>query len=488
MQPVYFGAVAVFAQVVMTLAVILIRRRIFTEGTSDERLRQLEVETASSRPEKSDLHILPALEKHKSARLAEAKNTAERQRSIRSGFGLLCGLFLLPPVIFAQSAPLVQDSYVVPGNAINYGSVTTLNVGGESNDQALVQFDLAQLPPGTTAGSIAKATLILFVTKLTSAGTVNFSVANGAWTESGVNGNNAPVAAALLASGVAINNSNSYVYVDATAAVQGWLNGTANNGVIITPNTGTGVDVSFDSKESTTTSHPAVLSITLAGSDGATGATGPVGATGPTGATGATGPAGPTGVGTTGATGATGPTGPAGAPAPVGSAGAGDIAIRAACQGGNSLSPYSEPITNGASHTCDSAYSSMDSVEVFTNGATNYAILGPYNITSAFTGTIRITIWWNTPSTTGAFAPSVAAYCPASGSAIATNWWTTATYSSIGASSAAGTASEVVMMPPFAYSPGITAPCLLYLAFMATPTQTPALNGQIKLMTLSGIR
>ena len=214
--------------------------------------------------------------------------------------------FPVAEAVFAQGAPLVQDSYVVHGSGTNYGSATTLNVGGASNDQALVQFDLTQLPAGTTGSSISKATLIVFATKLTAAGSVNFSVANGTWTQSGINGTNAPAEAASVASGVAINNGGDYIAVDATAAVQAWLNGTTNSGFIITPNTG--VNVSFDSKESTTTSHPAVLSIPLAGSGGAGGATGATGPTGPTGAgtTGATGIAGTNG--SNGATGATGPT------------------------------------------------------------------------------------------------------------------------------------------------------------------------------------
>jgi hypothetical protein len=82
------------------------------------------------------------------------------------------------------------------------------------------------------------------------------------------------------------------------------------------------VSVAFDSKESTSTSHPATLSILLsssgpAGPTGATGATGAtgVGVAGPTGATGATG------VGVAGPTGATGATG-AGVPGPTGAVGA----------------------------------------------------------------------------------------------------------------------------------------------------------------------
>jgi hypothetical protein len=118
-------------------------------------------------------------------------------------------------------------------------------------------------------------------------------------------GTNAPVAAAVVASGVSVSMSDNYLYVDATAAVQSWLNGTtANSGFIVTPNTGTGVNVAFDSKESTTTSHPATLTITI-GPSGAAGATGPTGTTGAQGPVGATGPAGQNG--------ATGPTGAASA-------------------------------------------------------------------------------------------------------------------------------------------------------------------------------
>lgn len=123
--------------------------------------------------------------------------------------------------------------------------------------------------------------------------------------------------------------------VDATQAVQDWLNGTSNNdGFIITP-LGS-VQVEFDSKENTATSHPATLAITLVNSGpmGATGAQGPAGATGaqgptgPAGATGAQGPAGPTGpmgtqgpAGPAGATGAQGPAGATGAQGPAGPSG-----------------------------------------------------------------------------------------------------------------------------------------------------------------------
>ncbi len=89
--------------------------------------------------------------------------------------------------------------------------------------------------------------------------------------------------------------SGTYVYVDATAAVQSWLSGTTNSGFIVTPND-SNINVAFDSKESTTTSHPATLSILLSSN----GPAGPTGATGASGV-GLVGATGRPGVGATGA-------------------------------------------------------------------------------------------------------------------------------------------------------------------------------------------
>jgi hypothetical protein len=209
---------------------------------------------------------------------------------------LLAGIATIPASALAQNVPLTQDSYLAPGSALNYGAATTINTGGPAANQALVQFDLSTLPAGITASNIAKATLVLFVNKLGAPGTVNISVANGPWTEATVSGTGAvPVAGAAIASGVAINAAGAYIYVDATAAVQSWLSGTNNNGILITP--AGGVNVAFDSKESSTTSHPATLNVMLnqPGPAGPTGPQGPAGPTGPPGDTGATGPAGAAG-------------------------------------------------------------------------------------------------------------------------------------------------------------------------------------------------
>ncbi len=239
------------------------------------------------------------------------------------------GIALIPVEAMAQSVPLVQDSYVTGGTATNFGSAVTMNVGGGATAQSLIQFDLSALPFGTNASNIARATLVVFVHSVGATGTVNISTANGAWTEAGVNGNNGPVAGGVVASGVSVTSANTYLVVDATTAVKTWLGEIPNNGFLIAA-AGGGVNITLDTKESTTTSHPAQLLITLQaiGTAGPTGPAGANGATGPTGTNGTNGVTGPTGAGTTGATGptgtngATGPTGTNGATGPTGTNGA----------------------------------------------------------------------------------------------------------------------------------------------------------------------
>jgi len=238
------------------------------------------------------------------------------------GCFIFLGTALLPLVTLAQSVPLTQDSYVLPGDIANYGSQQFVRVGSPSAFQALVQFDLSTLPPGTTASNVTSATLVLFTRAVATAGTVSVSLANASWTESGVNGSNTPSAAPPVSYTASTSSAGAWIHVDVSSFVRSWLNGTTNNGFIITPNGS--VDVIFDSKENSATSHPAALEITLssAGSTGATGVTGPTGATGVTGATGATGATGVTGAtGAIGPAGVTGPAGPTGSQGPTGSAG-----------------------------------------------------------------------------------------------------------------------------------------------------------------------
>jgi hypothetical protein len=58
----------------------------------------------------------------------------------------LAALCAIATSAFGQSVPLTQDTYITPGNATNFGTAATMNVGGPGSSQALVQFDLSTLP------------------------------------------------------------------------------------------------------------------------------------------------------------------------------------------------------------------------------------------------------------------------------------------------------------------------------------------------------
>ena len=243
---------------------------------------------------------------------------------------LVLSLLALAPIAgFAQTFVPSQDAYYVPGNGSNFGASTTITVGSSSS-VGLVQFDLSTLP-GVSTGQIQKATLTIFLDHVGAGGAINIDTVSPTtpWGESTVTGNTVLLPGDAVATAVPVATANTFISVDATAAVQGWIGSPAtNNGFMIVANVGTSVQ--FDSKENLNTSHPATLTIVLtnSGPAGPTGASGPAGPMGATGATGATGPAGAMGatgatgpIGPMGATGATGATGPAGAMGATGATG-----------------------------------------------------------------------------------------------------------------------------------------------------------------------
>jgi hypothetical protein len=166
---------------------------------------------------------------------------------------------------YAQITPLGDSFTNTADPTTNYGTQTLLYVDGA---QAItyIQFDLASIP---ATASISQATLKLYVNSVTTPGSFNVDYVNGAWTEGKIDANNAPGLGAAIASGVAITTAdkNQYILINVTSAVQAWLGGSeANNGIALVANST--FNATFDSKESTSTSHPAELDIAFAGGDG----------------------------------------------------------------------------------------------------------------------------------------------------------------------------------------------------------------------------
>jgi hypothetical protein len=127
---------------------------------------------------------------------------------------------------------------------------------------------LSSIPSGYTSGDITKATLKLYVNAVTKAGSFNVDYVNGAWSESAIDASNAPALGTTIAASVPLTTAdkNQYILVDVTTAVQAWLSGTVNDGIALVANSP--LNASFDSKESTTTSHSAELDIVFAGGGG----------------------------------------------------------------------------------------------------------------------------------------------------------------------------------------------------------------------------
>ncbi len=208
---------------------------------------------------------------------------------------------VLPFTAQAVNVPIIADTHITATNA---GAASAVTVSSETN--GLLRFNLNSLPP-IPSTQIAKATLFIYIKTVKTAGTLNVSPITSNWTESAVITGADPTVglSSSTSATIASTDTNTYFSVDVTNLVKDWIDiPAANFGLALSPNALTPAALTFDSKESSTTSHPAYLEIALVG-------TGATGATGPAGPIGVTGPVGP--IGATGTVGATGPSGPIGA-------------------------------------------------------------------------------------------------------------------------------------------------------------------------------
>jgi hypothetical protein len=176
---------------------------------------------------------------------------------------------LLAPPAGAVEAILSVDSYVSASQpATNFGTAEALPVG--NGNRALLRFDLASmLPAGTTSSQVAKAVLSVWVSGVTQSGSVAVSELLGSWTEPGVTGATLPGVGPAFAT-KAVSTAGRWVPINVTNHVKKWLTDpTTNKGLLIGPAASApATAVALDSKENTTTSHPARLEIELTGTLG----------------------------------------------------------------------------------------------------------------------------------------------------------------------------------------------------------------------------
>jgi Collagen triple helix repeat (20 copies) len=250
----------------------------------------------------------------------------------------IAALLGLPIPALSESVTLLADSYVSNTDAAGtkHGSDPSIQI--KSGNTGFVRFTLADsLRTGITAADIDKATLKLYFPAITTAGTLTIRAVTQDWAEKTMPVGGTPPSIDNIGPAqtfnIAAGFAGRWVQFDLTDIFKSWLPlpTTTNFGVAITVEGGSLLNAVIDTKENTTTSHPAILDVITnnEGATGATGAVGPTGAIGPTGATGADGATGPQGLqgiqgaqGVQGIQGVPGTIGPQGVTGPTGATGA----------------------------------------------------------------------------------------------------------------------------------------------------------------------
>ena len=164
------------------------------------------------------------------------------------------------------AAVMGADTYISnasPAEANNNYGVMALYVGG--GRKALIQFDLSTLPPQTHDSDVNGATLFLWVHTLTTSGSLDVAGVSGPWGEMTVKFNNAPAAGAVESS-TPVSQVGTWVSLDVTNLVKGWIaNPALNYGLQVSASASSPANVNVDSKECISTSHSARLEIVLNG-------------------------------------------------------------------------------------------------------------------------------------------------------------------------------------------------------------------------------
>ncbi len=199
--------------------------------------------------------------------------STSRTRLFVVAFATVTMLAVIPATAWGQLT-VTDDTYVsgaAPTTA--NGSVGSLVVQGSTTGKpsySYIRFDLTSLG-AVSSSQVQKATLRLYVSAVTVAG--GFDIIEVAsptgWVEGtliyNTSGASSPAGTMLNVSPISVpypSGKYQYILVDVTPAVQHWLNGTQNNGLVLKPHDSS-ISVAFASKEDTTYSHDPVLNVQL---------------------------------------------------------------------------------------------------------------------------------------------------------------------------------------------------------------------------------
>ncbi|HEV2401932.1 MAG TPA: DNRLRE domain-containing protein [Candidatus Sulfotelmatobacter sp.] len=190
---------------------------------------------------------------------SSGRRSCEARKSRALQLWLVVFLLLLTSLIAQAQITPSGDAYTNSATpTTNFGAKTLLDVDAASQI-SYMQFDLGSIPSGS---SITQATLKLYVNTVSKTGSFNVDYVNVAWSEATIDWSNQPPLGGTIAASVPVvtADKNQYLLINVTSALQAWLNGSeTNNGIALVAN-GT-LNMTFDSKENTGTSHPPELDV-----------------------------------------------------------------------------------------------------------------------------------------------------------------------------------------------------------------------------------
>lgn len=178
---------------------------------------------------------------------------------------LLMGLLLLSSAAEAAQAPVLADALIKQAApTLNAGAAASLDLAGGAT--ALIRFDLSAVPGGLPSTQVLKATAFLWVNSVRTAGALEVFAVGEPWVERTVTFATGPYLVPGAIARVPVVRAGQYLPIDLTSEVKFWVDYPgSNDGIAVTPALDAGATaIGLDSKENTTTSHPALLEITLA--------------------------------------------------------------------------------------------------------------------------------------------------------------------------------------------------------------------------------